>query len=90
MKKYYKILDMIEAEKLNIIKLYLLDCVRHLNGIDENEIENVVEYCYDLWLNANVDLDLGRLSDIVADNWYDLKTGELTKDFIIDKVLSCY
>ena len=67
MEKYYEFLQKIEEGRIDITRLYILSCIGGMNPNDEEWKK--VEYCYDLWIEADIDLDLGRLSDIVADNW---------------------
>lgn len=88
MNDYYIVLGAIEKRKINIIKLYLWQCINEIGKIFNTETKiKIMNYCYDLWLDANENLSLGRLADIVADNWQDLENGELSKRFIIDKIL---
>lgn len=86
MEKYYEILDMIKAENLDITKLYLLSCLRGEFVDSKTEIE-AMNYCYDLWLDADVDLDLGRLADIVRDNYDEICNDELLDTDIIEMCL---
>lgn len=87
MEKYLKILEEIETAKIDITKLYLLSSFKY-SLEDEKEEWKAVNYCYDLWLNANIDLDLGKLADTVAYNWEEIKSGEISKDKVIDMVLN--
>lgn len=87
MEKYFKILEDIEAAKIDITKLYLLSSFKYSLDTEQEEWK-AVNYCYDLWLNANIDLDLGKLADTVAYNWEEIKSGEISKDKVIDMVLN--
>ena len=48
---------------------------------------NIVNYCYDLWLEADVDLDLSRLADIVVEFWGKIQNDEMTDEEIIEMCL---
>lgn len=84
MDEYYEILDMIEAKRIDITKLYLLSCLEG-NG-KEKEIQ-MMNYCYNLWLNADVDIELSRLADIVRDNWSRIQQDEMLDTDIIEMCL---
>lgn len=88
MEKYFEIVDMIKKENLDATKLYLLECVHYQEIFNkETEIE-VMNYCYDLWLDADADLCLGRLADIVVENWAKIQNDELLDTDIIDMCLN--
>ena len=84
---YYIVLGAIKKAKIDITKLYLLSCFEGSLDGTKTEIEKM-EYCYDLWLNADVDLDLGRLADIVEINWNDIQNGNIKDTDIIEMCLN--
>ena len=86
MEKYYEFLQKIEEERIDITKLYILSCIGGTKA-DGEEWEKV-EYCYDLWLGADVDLDLGRLADIVNMNWEKIQKDEMTDQDIIEECVN--
>ena len=80
--KYFKILDKISEEKIDITKLYILSCC----PFDTDELNwAVMEYTYDVWLEADTDLDLARLTEIVCDNWEEIQNDEKTSREIIEE-----
>lgn len=56
----------------------------------DTELEEweIMNYCYDLWLNIDKDLCLSRLADTVVNNWGEIKSGETTKNEIIEEILN--
>lgn len=87
MEKYYKMLENIEEQKIDIVKLYLLSTITMSQDTKQEEWK-IVNYCYDLWIGADVDMDLARLADIVVEYWQKIKKNEITDDEIIDICLS--
>ena len=85
MEKYFEILETIKKERIDITKLYLLSCLD--NSYSNEERIEKMNYCYDLWLDADVDLDLGRLADIVEQNWGEIQQDELLDTDIIEMCL---
>lgn len=84
MDKYFEILEKIHNEKIDITKLYILDCI----SFDTKEEEwEVMQYTYNCWIEADTDLDLARLSEIVCDKWEEIKNGKKTKQDIIEYCL---
>lgn len=83
--KYFKMLKEIEKEKLDMTKLYILSCCYR-----ENEELNykIMEYTYDCWIEADIDLDLCRLTDIVSENWEAIQEDKITTVEIIDKCIT--
>lgn len=85
MEKYYEIIDKIRNENgIDINKLFLL---YHINIHDwfTKDIElEILDYCYNLWLNADMDLDLSLLADIVCDNWKEIKADKISDNDIIE------
>ena len=86
MEKYYNELKNIEEQKIDIVKLFLLSTINMSQATKEEEWK-IVNYCYDLWLKADVDLDLSRLADIVEENWYGIQRDEMTDEEIIEMCL---
>lgn len=87
MERYFEILDMIKAERLDITKLYILSSTD--NKLSKEERVEQMNYVYDLWLDADVDLDLSRMTDIVTENWKKIKSGKMTDEEILDETV-CY
>lgn len=85
MKKYFNILNKISEEKIDITKLYILSCCSK-----ETEELNwaAMEYTYDCWLEADTDLDLARLTEIVCDNWEEILNNNIDIQRIIDICLN--
>lgn len=83
-KKYFDILDKICEEKIDITKLYILSCC----AFDTDELNwAVMEYTYDVWLEADTDLDLARLTAIVCDEWENIKNDDINSQEIIEKCI---
>lgn len=84
MEKYFEILDKIEKEKVDIVKLFILSCL----DTDNKELAlEQLDYIYDLWLDIDEDISLARLADIVSDQWEKIENGEMEKDDIINLML---
>lgn len=86
MEKYYNVLKNIEEQKIDIVKLFLLSTINMSQATKEEEWK-IVNYCYDLWLEADVDLDLSRLADIVVEFWGKIQNDEMTDEEIIEMCL---
>lgn len=86
MEKYYNVLKNIEEQKIDIVKLFLLSTINMSQATKEEEWK-IVNYCYDLWLEADVDLDLSRLADIVVEFWGKIQNNEMTDEEIIEMCL---
>lgn len=87
MEKYYNVLKNIEEQKIDIVKLFLLSTINMSQATKEEEWK-IVNYCYDLWLEADVDLDLSRLADIVVENWEDIQNDKMLDDEIVEICLN--
>lgn len=85
MEKYFEILEKINKENIDITKLYLLSC---LDISDRELATEQMEFCYDLWLEADVDMDLARLADIVKEYWEEIQNDKLTDEEIIEECLN--
>lgn len=83
MEKYYKMLGNIEEQKMDIVKLFLLSTINMSQDTKEEEWK-IVNYCYDLWIDADVDIDLARLADIVVEHWKEIQNDEIFDDEIIE------
>lgn len=87
MEKYYKMLKNIEEQKIDMVKLFLLSTINMSQDTREEEWK-IVNYCYNLWIDIDVDIDLVRLADIVVEHWEEIKRNEITDDEIINICLS--
>ena len=85
MEKYFEMLEKINKENIYITKLYLLSC---LDISDRELATEQMEFCYDLWLEADVDMDLARLTDIVKKYWEEIQNDKLTDEEIIEECLN--
>lgn len=85
MEKYFEMLEKIKNEKIDINKLFLLD---NLHNSNKDLAIKQMNYCYDLWLDADLDMSLDRLADIVRDNWSKIENNELTDTEIIEICVS--
>lgn len=84
-KKYFKILNKIAEEKIDITKLYILSCC----AMNTEELDwAVMEYTYKCWLKADTDLDLAKLTAIVNDNWEEITEDKIDMEEIIDMCLN--
>ena len=83
MEKYYKMLKNIEEQKIDMVKLFLLSTI-NMSQDTRKEEWKIVNYCYDLWIDADVDIDLARLADIVVEHWEEIQKDEMTDDEIIE------
>lgn len=82
MNKYFKILEQLENQKIDIVKLFLLSSIKFTQDNEEEEWK-IVNYCYDMWLEIDDDIDLAKLADIVVENWEDIKNDEYSYDDIV-------
>jgi len=87
MEKYFEILENMKLNRLDITKLYILSSTD--NRLSKEERVEQMNYVYDLWLDADVDLDLSRMTDIVIENWKKIKNGKMTDEEILDETV-CY
>lgn len=87
MEKYYNVLKNIEEQKIDIVKLFLLSTINMSQATKEEEWK-IVNYCYDLWIDTDVDLDLSRLADIVVENWEDIQNDKILDDEIVEICLN--
>lgn len=85
MEKYFEMLEKINKENIDMTKLYLLSC---LDLSDKELATEQMKFCYDLWLEADVDMDLARLTDIVDKNWEKIQNDEITDEEIIEECLN--
>ena len=81
MDKYFKILDQINEEKIDMTKLYILSC---MDISDKGLSCQMMNFAYDIWLNADVDLDLSRLADIIVEHWEEIQNDEIFENEIIE------
>lgn len=82
MNKYFKILEQLENERIDIVKLFLLSSIKFSQDNEEEEWK-IVNYCYDMWLEIDDDIDLAKLADIVVENWEDIKKDKYGYDDIV-------
>ena len=87
MEKYYNELKNIEEQKIDIVKLFLLSTI-NMSQATKKEEWKIVNYCYDLWIDTDVDLDLSRLADIVVENWEDIQNDKMLDDEIVEICLN--
>ena len=85
MEKYFKLLEQIESEKIDIVKLYLLSSIKFTQDNEEEEWK-IVEYCYKMWLKIDEDIDLAKLADIVVEKWKDIKEDDYGYNDIINDI----
>lgn len=86
MEKYFDILKEIDKQKIDITKLYILSC---MSAETEEEEWKKMEYTYDCWIEADTDLDLSRLTDIVVEHWYEIQNDEMFDKDIIEIYFGC-
>lgn len=82
MNKYFEKLEELENQKIDIVKLFLLSSVKFSQD-NKKEEWNIVNYCYDMWLEIDEDINLAKLADIVVENWEDIKNDEYGYDDIV-------
>lgn len=87
MERYFEILNMIKAERLDITKLYVLSSTD--NTLSKEERLEQMDYVYNTWLDADVDVDLARMTDIVVENWEKIKNDEMTDEEVLEETV-CY
>lgn len=87
MERYFEILDMIKAERLDITKLYVLSSTD--NTLSKEERLEQMDYVYNTWLDADVDVDLARMTDIVTENWEKIRNDEMTDEEVLEETV-CY
>ena len=46
-----------------------------------------MNYCYEVWLEADVDINLSRLADIVIEYWDEIQNDDMTSEDIIEEIL---
>ena len=80
-RKYFELLKEIRMESVDMTKLYILSCC----SMETEELDwEVMEYTYNCWLQADTDLDLARLTQIVTDHWQEIIDNEIDMQEIID------
>ena len=82
MEKYLEKLEDLENQKIDIVKLFLLSSVKFSQD-NKKEEWNIVNYCYDMWLEIDEDINLAKLADIVVENWEDIKKDKYGYDDIV-------
>ena len=82
MEKYFEKLEDLENQKIDIVKLFLLSSVKFSQD-NKKEEWNIVNYCYDMWLEIDEDIDLAKLADVVVENWKDIKKDKYGCDDIV-------
>lgn len=82
MEKYFKILEELENQKIDIVKLFLLSSIKFTQD-NKKEEWNIVNYCYDMWLEIDDDIDLAKLADIVVEHWEEILNEEYSYDDIV-------
>lgn len=87
MEKYFEILDKINEENIDMTKLYLLSCLYVPNKSNKYLVLGQMEFCYDVWLEADVDMNLARLADIVQEHWEEIQNDEFPYEDIIEVCL---
>ena len=82
MDKYFEILEQIKKEQLDITKLYLLSCL----DLSNKKLATMqMQYCYEVWLDIDTDIDLAKLADIVSMNWEKIQNDEMLEEEIIEE-----
>lgn len=84
MENYEKIIKEMEKNHLDITRLYIYDIVRGV--LTKKEHKEAVEFVYDTWLDIDADLDLAKLTDVVCENWEEIKNDEFDQDDIINEM----
>lgn len=84
-KEYFEMLKEIDRQKIDITKLYILSC---MSSETWEEDWQKMEYAYDCWIEADTDLDLTRLADIVQEHWTRIQDGEIPKEYIIEMAIT--
>lgn len=82
MEKYFKILEELENQKIDIVRLFLLSSIKFTQD-NKKEEWNIVNYCYDMWLEIDEDIDLAKLADIVVEHWEEILNEEYSYDDIV-------
>ncbi|MGN1326917.1 MAG: hypothetical protein ACI4VQ_02370 [Clostridia bacterium] len=79
--KYFNMLENIKKENIDMTKLYILSCM----DISDKELSwQMMNFAYDVWVNADVDLDLSRLADIIVEHWEEIQNDEIFENEIIE------
>lgn len=80
-RKYFELLKEISMESVDMTKLYILSCC----SMETEELDwEVMEYTHNAWLQADTDLDLARLTQIVTDHWQGIIENKIDMQEIID------
>lgn len=79
MEKYYEIIEEMRKEKIDDTKLYLLSSIHSVGNFEKEKEIEIMNLCYDFWLDIDADISLGRLVDVVIDNLKDIENDELDK-----------
>ena len=82
MEKYEQIINLMKENKVDITRLYIYDIIRTILPKEEHEF--AVDFVYDTWLDIDDDLDLARLTDVICENWVEIKKDEFDRDDIIN------
>lgn len=79
MEEYYEIIKIMRNERINDTKLYLLSSINSVGNFEKEKEIEIMNLCYDFWLDIDADISLGRLVDVVIDNLEDIENDKLDK-----------
>lgn len=84
MEKYFEIL---EDTSLDTDLLYCLSCVKNYNDLSDKEtMEKQANIIKRVWLKLDSDMSISAITDIVCENWEDIKENEFDLHYIIDLI----
>lgn len=79
------LLNRLEKEKIDIVKLYILDEIIHdYEGKDIETIERMLKYTYDLWLHGETKASPDYIAYAVVEKWEEIKDNENDRDLQFD------
>ena len=80
--KYSTTRNKTDYKDLGLSDVYIFG---HSLDISDKDLSwQMMNFAYDIWLNADVDLDLSRLADIIVEHWEEIQNDEIFENEIIE------
>ena len=85
MTEYFDFLDKMRKAKIDITRLFILECIecQNCDKYSKETLVKMVEYIYEAWLGVE-DINLARLCDATFYNWKKIKEENISSREIIN------